>query len=119
MNLSECDTKTSFDLNAVIERTGLELDEYLEIFELFQESYQELMGELKDAAKTGDTDKIMHTAHTLKGATINMGFEQLSDLAYQIQKEPEKTDEVKSALPKMDAIYEKLKAEISTIADKA
>ena len=94
------DRTTDFNLNEVIERTGLEIDEYLEIYELFQESFRELLDDVKAALAETDSEKIMHAAHTLKGATINMGFNSLSDWALKVQLEPENFALVETAIPR-------------------
>lgn len=117
MTLSECNSTFKFDIDSVIERTGLDLDEYLEIYELFQESFQELMSELKAAMESKDTEKIMHTAHTLKGAAINMGFENLSEIAFKIQSEPGNAELVASSVPQLETLYAQVCEEVQAIAD--
>lgn len=98
----------TLDIKAVVERTGLDLEDYLEIYELFQDNYNELMTELKNALEQKDTDSLMRTAHTIKGSTSNIGFSQLSDIAREIQDNPGDFEMITEAIPQMEAIYKKL-----------
>lgn len=105
----------AFDLNDVIRRTGLEIDEYLEIFELYKDSFEELMTEMTRAFDEDDTEGIMHNAHTLKGASSNIGFAHISALASRIQDDPGNRELVEATLPLIREEYEKLKEELESI----
>lgn len=104
----------AFDLNDVIRRTGLEIDEYLEIFELYKDSFEELMTELTRASDEDDSEGIMHNAHTLKGASSNIGFTHISALAARIQDDPGNGELVEATLPQIREEYEKLKEELES-----
>ena len=111
--------KPSLNVDEVIEQTGLDMEDYLEIYELFQENFQELMDEIKDALTQKDTDRIMRGAHTLKGSTSNIGFTDLSVLAKEMQEHPEDLELVSRNIPKMMEIYEKLNDEVQALAATA
>jgi len=119
MSSTDCNTNAVFDLKSVIERTGLDLEEFMEIFELFEESYHELMTDMRAAVDSEDSEKAMHAAHTLKGASINMGFESLSDLAFQIQSNPEDFTLSKDLIPKLDSCFEDLSAQVKVISENS
>ena len=107
---------TTFDLNEVIKRTGLEIEEYMEIFDLYKDSFDELMGDLTRAYNENDTDGVMHTAHTLKGASSNIGFTHISNLASRIQEDPGNRELVKDTLPRIREEFEKLKEEMQSVS---
>jgi len=100
----------------VIEQTGLDMEDYMEIYELFQENFQELMNELKSALAAKDTDRIMRTAHTMKGSTSNIGFTDLANLAKQMQDHPENLELVSQNIPKLERFYEILNRQVQSIA---
>jgi HPt (histidine-containing phosphotransfer) domain-containing protein len=105
-----------FNLQEVINKTGLEMDEYLEIYEIFKENIQELFVDLETGLRDNDTDKIMRSAHTIKGACSNIGFTDLADLAFTIQNEPENQEQVGSTLVKMKEVYQRLNQMVESIA---
>ncbi len=106
----------SFDLDDVIRQTGLDMEEYMEIFEIFKESFVELMGDLEQALSYGNIDGVMSAAHTIKGATSNIGFLHIAELARQIQDEPGDSDLVKKNMPMMRDLYAKVVQELESMA---
>ena len=99
------DKELDFDLESVLEETGLDQEEYLEIYDLFKESFEELMQELEAAAARSESDKVMQAAHTLKGACSNIGFMKMARLAQQIQENPENTELAAASIPELGANY--------------
>jgi HPt (histidine-containing phosphotransfer) domain-containing protein len=108
--------KVTFDLNEVIEQTGLEVDEYLEIYELYQESFAELMQDLEKSLADRNDEAVMHAAHTLKGASANIGFIHIADLAKSIQDDPGNFEMVGETVPKLWSTYQELNREVEAIA---
>ena len=106
----------TFDVKDVIERTGLDLEDYLEIYELFQENFNELMGDLKQALADQETEKLMHTAHTLKGSTSNIGFAHIADLAKKIQDDPGDFEQAANLIPQMEELYVVLDKQVQAVA---
>ncbi len=104
-----------FAVEGFIRDTGLDLEDYLEIYELFQENFQELMGELEQALAGNDTEKVLLTAHTLKGITSSVGFMDLADIAREIQENPGDLKRAAEATTEMRALYEVLDRQVTAI----
>ena len=66
------------------ELLGLEIDEFRELFELFIETGRADLAELEQAVQQHEGERIGAAAHSLKGASINLGFPDLSGLAESI-----------------------------------
>ena len=62
------------------EKLGLEEDEYIELIELFIETSTSDIDKLQSAIVGGDTEKISRLAHSLKGASVNLGLEEFLDV---------------------------------------
>jgi HPt (histidine-containing phosphotransfer) domain-containing protein len=68
------------------EKMGLDEDEYVEIVDLFIETTAENLRQLRSAVKTGDRSKIGQETHSLKGAAVNLGFWEISEIVERIAK---------------------------------
>ncbi|MDA8138837.1 MAG: Hpt domain-containing protein [Desulfobacteraceae bacterium] len=66
-------------------RLGLEEDEYRELVELFISSGGNDFANLQQALTAGDADKVMRSAHTIKGAAGNLGLMDVSAIAKLIE----------------------------------
>ncbi len=73
------------DLESFAASLGLEEGEYLELVELFIEATSSDLKFLADAAIERDPGKVAELAHSIKGASINLGFTEFSSLAKQIE----------------------------------
>ena len=67
------------------EDLGLEEEEYLELIELFLESGTSDLNQLQAAIEEGDAEKAARAAHSLKGASGNLGLMELHELAKTIE----------------------------------
>ena len=105
-----------FDLESVLEDTGLDREDYMEIYELFKESFAELMQELEVSVASDETGMVKQAAHTLKGICSNIGFMDLARIAQMIQENPENMELAAESIPEMRALYAKLDKEIQAIA---
>jgi len=65
---------------------GLEEDEYRELIELFVMSGNADFESLQTGLAEGDADKVMRCAHTIKGASGNLGLADVSDVAKSIEE---------------------------------
>ncbi|MGD2149689.1 MAG: Hpt domain-containing protein [Desulfobacterales bacterium] len=65
---------------------GLEEEEYLELFELFVESSREDLNKLWFAIDIASTEKVARIAHSLKGASLNLGLNEFEEIAKAIAK---------------------------------
>jgi HPt (histidine-containing phosphotransfer) domain-containing protein len=106
-------------IQKVIDQTGLDMEDYLEIYALFQDNFEELIEELKAGLAEKDTDKIMRSAHTLKGSTSNIGFMDMSALAKRMQENPEDLELVASTIPQLELMYEQVNEEMKSLAGAA
>lgn len=73
------------NFKALGEQLGLEEDEYRELIDLFIASggsdYQNLLA----AVTAGDVDQVRNSAHTIKGASGNLGLIEVSETAAAIE----------------------------------
>jgi HPt (histidine-containing phosphotransfer) domain-containing protein len=65
---------------------GLEEDEYRELVELFMTTGAAEFEKLKAAWTAGDVDTVMRSAHTIKGASGNLGLTDVYNTATTIEK---------------------------------
>jgi len=75
----------SVDLLSLAQKLELEEGEFLELVELFVEATTADLRGVLNAASKGDFQKVMELAHSIKGASINLGFTEISSLAKQIE----------------------------------
>ena len=73
------------DLLSLAQNLGLEEGEFLELVELFVEATIADLRALVSAAGDRDLPKVGELAHSIKGASINLGFTEISSLAKQIE----------------------------------
>jgi len=89
---------------------GMEVEEYLEIVELFIETGISDLEKLQSAIEKGDREKAANAAHSLKGAAGNLGFTDFYEAAKMIEQKArndsldELVEEVKMLREKLDAI---------------
>jgi HPt (histidine-containing phosphotransfer) domain-containing protein len=67
------------------ERLGLDEDEYRELIELFVETGMTDFDKLKQAVETDDMEQIAQSAHTIAGASGNLGLMDMHKVAKQIE----------------------------------
>jgi len=65
---------------------GLDENEYRELVDLFMTTGAAEFKKLKAALTAGDADTVMRSAHTLKGASGNLGLTDVSETAARIEK---------------------------------
>ena len=63
---------------------GLEEEEFTEIFGLYKKTTSSDLKELKFAISVGDAGKAHEKAHSIKGASGNLGFDELYETAKAI-----------------------------------
>ena len=69
---------------------GLEVDEYLELIELFIDTGAADFQKIQEALTTSDSDQVMRSAHTIKGAAGNLGLMDVSETAKIIEESANK-----------------------------
>lgn len=67
------------------ERLGLDENEYIELLQLFVKSGHADLQKLKNGLDQRDIDLVVHSAHTLKGASGNLGLMTIYEMANQIE----------------------------------
>ncbi len=74
------------DFKIPAQRLGLDVDEYIELVELFLETGSSDLKELEDALMNNDIRKAAERSHSLKGAAGNLGFTEIYEKAKEIEK---------------------------------
>ena len=67
------------------ENLGLEVDEYRELIELFIDTGSADFRTIQEALAGGNSEQVMRSAHTIKGAAGNLGLRDVSDTAKTIE----------------------------------
>ncbi len=75
------------DIKALADNLGLEEDEYLELADLLVETGMVDLSRMESAFKAGDCDDAAKAAHSLKGASGNLGIMDLYELAKTVEAE--------------------------------
>ncbi|RLB14131.1 MAG: hypothetical protein DRG35_05855 [Deltaproteobacteria bacterium] len=63
---------------------GLDVEDFNEVFEIYRETTSSDLEELKRALDQGDAEKVHQKAHSIKGASGNLGLNELFELAKEI-----------------------------------
>lgn len=64
---------------------GLEVDEYRELIELFIDTGATDFQTIQEALAGGNSEQVMRSAHTIKGAAGNLGLMDVSETAKNIE----------------------------------
>jgi HPt (histidine-containing phosphotransfer) domain-containing protein len=67
------------------ENLGLEEGEFLDLVKLFVETASSNLTDLAKALETGDAEAVVKASHTLKGAAVNLGFQEIYERAKLIE----------------------------------
>ena len=68
-------------VKALAENLGLEEEKFAELFGLYKETTSSDLKELKFAISVGDAEKAHEKAHSIKGASGNLGLDELYETA--------------------------------------
>lgn len=81
------DTELSvFDRAAALDRVGGDLELLVELAGMFMEDCPQLLAEIENAVRNGDSDALRQSAHTLKGAVGNFSAQGVYDAAYALEQ---------------------------------
>jgi len=94
------------------EKVGLEEYEYVELLTLFLETGMGDLKQLQAAIHAADLEQIMNIAHTFKGAAMNLGLKELTEIAKMIEISTGE-DQMKNTAHN----FQTLKQELDIIAD--
>lgn len=75
------------DIKALADDLGLDEDEYLELVELLVDTGMVDLSNMESAVKAGDADTAARAAHSIKGASGNLGIMDIYELAKAIEAE--------------------------------
>lgn len=75
------------DIKALADNLGLEEDEYLELVELLVDTGMVDLSNMESAVKAGDSDAAAKAAHSIKGASGNLGIMDIYELAKAVEGE--------------------------------
>jgi histidine phosphotransfer protein HptB len=75
------------DIKALAENLGLEEDEYLELVDLLVETGMVDLNNMESAVKAGDADAAAKAAHSIKGASGNLGVMDIFELTKSVEAE--------------------------------
>ena len=73
------------DFRKMAEDIGLDEDEFLEMTELYLETSYADLSQLLTSVKEQNIDEVVERAHSLKGASGNMGFVEIYEAAREIE----------------------------------
>jgi len=80
------------DLRALGSNLGLGEEEFIELVELFLETAKKDLHILDEACREKDAGKATGLAHSLKGASGNLGFRELSKILYLAERKANDND---------------------------
>jgi len=73
------------NFNEMAKNLEMEEEEFKEIVKLFLDTTYADLTELQSAIKENDNEKVAKTAHSIKGASINIGFSDIYEVAKSIE----------------------------------
>jgi histidine phosphotransfer protein HptB len=73
------------DFMKLADRLGLELEEFIELVDLFITTGSSDLEKLINAAEQEDFSGVIQFAHTIKGASGNLGFEEIYEIAAEME----------------------------------
>jgi len=102
------------EVKTLAENLGLEVEEFNELFELYRETTFSDLEELKFAISNGDAEMVHEKAHSIKGASGNLGFDELYEAAKAIDDRARvnSLDELENMFQEFWESYEKLVKEL-------
>ena len=78
------------EIKKLADDLGLTPEEFMELLEIYVKKSNSDMKELKKAIDSGNLKDVAVFAHSLKGASLNMGFEALAENALGIEAKAKK-----------------------------
>ena len=74
------------EISELAENIGLDVEDFSEIFEIYVETTSSYLEELKIALQERDMQAVHEKAHSIKGASGNLGLNELYELARDIDE---------------------------------
>ena len=106
------------DIAKLAENLGLEAEDFSELFELYMQTTSTDLEELKAALATGDTEEIHKKAHSIKGASGNLGFDELYNTASEIDDQAREgsLDGLEEKVQNFDHKFEEMVSEFKSLS---
>ncbi len=101
------------NIQELSDNLGLDKEDYLELLELMVSSGGEDLDRLQSALETGDAETAAKAAHSLKGATANLGLTDLSEVAKEVELSA-KSGTLQGLTEKVEILGQKLQ-ELATL----
>ena len=101
------------EINKLAENLGLEQDEFNEIFEIYIESTNNDLEELIAAINSGDAEKAHEKTHSIKGASGNLGMDELFELAKEIDDQDRN-----NSLSRLDNLVKNFKIKFENLIEE-
>jgi histidine phosphotransfer protein HptB len=92
---------------AIAQSMGLEEDEFLEVLAIFVEVSASDLLNIEAGIKDDDAKSVSDGAHSIKGAALNLGLTDISEIAHAVE-ESARQGKIQGALEAAGAIREKL-----------
>ena len=90
---------------------GLEQDEFSELLAIFIEASESDLVKIQEGIKDAETEQISDAAHSIKGASANLGFMDISSDAKRIEQKAHDNN-----LDNLDDDIDKIKERLVVIA---
>ncbi|RKX60238.1 MAG: hypothetical protein DRP37_05520 [Thermodesulfobacteriota bacterium] len=101
--------KVLMNFKELAENLGLEEDEYLELIDLFVEVGKTDLDKLQSGIDDGNAEDVAKSAHSLKGASGNLGLMEFFQIAKEIE-EKGRNGQLEGTAEAAQALKERLKA---------
>ena len=95
------------DCKSMAQRLGLEEEDFLEVLSLFVEVSASDLRNLESGLEKADARLVSDAAHSIKGAAMNLGLQEISDIAKRVEMNARER-KLQGALEDSRAIREKL-----------
>lgn len=82
--------RNKMDLTVLAENLGLDRETFLELVDVFISSAENDMKKFRLAVDSGDSEQAAEAAHSMKGASGNMGFTDFSEIAQNAEMDARK-----------------------------
>jgi two-component system sensor histidine kinase/response regulator len=102
----------SIDVEALSANIGIDVETYLMILVQFHERSVEDMDLIEAAVQEGKSDGAAREAHSIKGAAANLGIQDVSELARDIEQKARN-----NAPEEISPLLARLRDELKTIKD--
>jgi HPt (histidine-containing phosphotransfer) domain-containing protein len=101
------------NLKALAEKVDLDETEYLDMIDLFLETSSANLVKLETGVETGDTRKVIESAHSIKGSAVSLGLTEIYEVASRVE-----ADAHANNLKGTYKAVETIKAELNRIAEQ-